>query len=46
MAVGGGAFLGGLHGGEELVARDVVVEEVLGRDAEVASEDSRLRRRL
>lgn len=38
MAVGGGPFLGGLNRGKELVARGVVVEEVLGWDSEVAFE--------
>lgn len=38
MAVGGGTFLGGLDRREELVARGVVVEEVLGWDSEVAFE--------
>ena len=36
VGVGQGALFGGVDGGEELVAGDVVVEEVGGGDAEVA----------
>jgi hypothetical protein len=46
VAVGCGTFLGGLNRRKELVARGVVVEEVLGWDSEVAFDYSGCLREL